>query len=182
MPQAIASRYAKALADSALDPKNGVEARQVLSELSTVSGMISESEDLRNILLSPAVQASRKRGVIGRFAGTLPLSRLVRNFMYVLIDHHRIGMIGEIREAYEAALDERLGIVRADVKSAAPLEAAQQTAIQAELSKVTGKQVRCSFETDPALVGGIVARIGSTVYDGSVRARLDSLRERLVTR
>lgn len=182
MPQAVATRYARALADAALDPKNRLDAKQALNELTVFEGMMKESADLRNILLSPAVQGSKKRAVINRFAESLPLSRLVRNFLFVLVDHHRIGMAGEIREAFEAVLDERLGVVRAEVKSAMPLEPEQQGAIQAELSKVAGKQVRCTFETDPSLVGGVVARIGSTVYDGSVRARLSSLRERLVAR
>jgi F-type H+-transporting ATPase subunit delta len=182
MPQAVATRYARALADSALDPKNRVEGRQVLTELATFEQMMKDSADLRNILLSPAVQSSRKRAVIGKFSEVLPLSRLVRNFLYVTVDHHRIGIIGEIREAFEAVLDERLGVVRAEVKSAMPLDAGQQHTVQAELSRVAGKQVRCTFDTDANLVGGVMARIGSTIYDGSVRARLDTLRERLVAR
>ena len=182
MPQAAATRYARALADAALDPKNRSDARQLLNELGTFDQMANESADLKNILLSPAVQGSKKRAVVARFADSLPLSKLVRNFLYVIIDHHRVGMLGEIREAFETVLDERLGVVRAEVKSAAPLDARQQQAIAAELSQVAGKQVRCTFDTEPNLVGGVVARIGSTIYDGSVRARLDALRERLVAR
>jgi F-type H+-transporting ATPase subunit delta len=182
MPQAVATRYARALADSALDPKNRLDPKQALGELGVFEQMMKESPDLRNVLLSPAVQSTRKRSVIARFAETLPLSRLVRNLLYVTIDHHRIGMIGEIREAFEAVIDERMGVVRAEVKSAMPLDAAQQQAVQAELSRVAGKQVRCTFETDPRLVGGVMARIGSTIYDGSVRARLEGLRERLIAR
>ena len=134
MPQAVASRYARALADSALDPKNGLDPKQALNELGTFEQMMKDSADLRNILLSPAVQSSRKHAVIAKFAEVLPLSRLVRNFFYVLVNHHRVGIIGEIREAFEAVLDERLGVVRAEVKSAVALEAAQQEAVQAELS------------------------------------------------
>jgi F-type H+-transporting ATPase subunit delta len=182
MAQAAATRYARALADAALDPKNRADARQVLNELGAFHRITQESADLKNILLSPAVQASKKRAVVARFADTLPLSRLVRNFLYVIIDHHRVGMLGEIHEAYESVLDERLGVVRADVKSAAPLDPQQQQVIARELSQVAGKQVRCTFDTDANLVGGVVARIGSTIYDGSVRAQLDSMRERLVAR
>src|SRR3982751_4005971 len=135
MPQAAANRYAHALADAALDPKNGADATRILKELDLFRQMTETSADLHNILLSPAVQASKKRAVVERFAGTLPLSRLTRNFLYVLIDHHRIPMLGEIHEALESELDERLGVIRADVKSAAPLDPRQQQAIAAELSQ-----------------------------------------------
>jgi F-type H+-transporting ATPase subunit delta len=182
MPQAVASRYAKALADAVLDPKNNADAGKAAVELTAFERMLAESLELRNVLHTPAVSASRKRAVISRFAEGLGLSRLVRNFLYILIDHGRIGIVGDIRQAFETELDARTGVIRADIRSAASLSESQQTSVQAELSRLTGKQVRGRFSVDPSLLGGMVARIGSTVYDGSVRTQLELMRDRLTGR
>jgi len=106
----------------------------------------------------------------------------VRNFLFVVIDRRRADLLGEMAAAFEAALDERLGVVRVEVRSAVPLDTGQQAALGQELSKVANKQVRCEFFVDPLLIGGVVARMGSTVYDGSVRTQLETLRERLTAR
>jgi F-type H+-transporting ATPase subunit delta len=180
MPQALSNRYARALADAALAPGASQDARQVLAELRIFTTMLRDSVELKNVLLSPAVSVSKKRSVIGRFADSLPLSRLVRNFLFVVIDRRRVDLLSEIADAFEIALDERMGIVRAEVSSATPLNDGQQADLQQELSRVAGKQVRCKFSIDPELIGGVVARIGSTVYDGSVRTQLHNMRERLV--
>ena len=182
MPQAVSIRYARALADAVTTPGAGLEPRQALTELRAVKGMIDSSSDLRNVLYSPAVSNSKKRAVVARLSDTVPVSRLVRNFLFVIIDRRRTQSLWEIAEAFETALDERMGVVRAEVKSAAPLTDRQQADLQRELSRVAGKQVRCEFSIDPALIGGVVARIGSTLYDGSVRSQLETLRGRLVAR
>lgn len=182
MPQAVSIRYARALADAVMAPESGLDPKAALAELQGFASMVAESTELRNVLLSPAVSNTKKRAVVARFAESLPLARLIRNFLYIVIDRRRADLLNDIAEAFEAALDERLGVVRADVKSAAPLNDRQQLELQQELSRVSGKQVRCDFSTDPELIGGVVARIGSTVYDGSVRTQLEGLRERLVAR
>ncbi|MGH9628657.1 MAG: ATP synthase F1 subunit delta [Bryobacteraceae bacterium] len=182
MAQAVATRYARALVDSVLDPKSQLEPGQALDELQSLQRMLADSTELRSILLSPAVSGARKRSVVARLAEILPLSRLVRNFMYVLMDRRRIDILDEAAQAFQDILDERLGIVRADVSSAMPLSDSQKSALGEELSRMTGKQVRCEFTRDETLLGGVVARIGSTVYDGSVRTQLDNLRGRLVSR
>ena len=180
MPQAVAVRYARALADAATDSKAGADPKQVLTNLRTFSEMFGASSELRNVLLSPAVSNSKKRSVVKRLSDTLDFDRLVRNFLFILVDRRRADLLDEMADAFETALDERMGIVRAEVTSAAPLSDRQQTDVQEELSRVSGKQVRCDFSIDPELIGGVVARIGSTVYDGSVRSQLRLLRERLV--
>jgi F-type H+-transporting ATPase subunit delta len=182
MPQALSFRYARALADAVMDPKTGLDPKQALNELRAFTAIVRESNELRNVLLSPAVSNSKKRNVVARFADSLPLSRVVRNFLFVLVDRRRTDLLNDMADAFETALDERLGIVRADVKSASPLNERQQSDLQQELSRVSGKKVRCDFSIDPALIGGVVARIGSTVYDGSVRSQLETMRERLVAR
>jgi F-type H+-transporting ATPase subunit delta len=97
----------------------------------------------------------------------------------VLIDRRRVGSLAEIAEAFEVLLDERLGTVRANVTSALGLSDSQKARLQEELSGLTGSPVRLRFAVDPGLIGGIVARIGSTVYDGSVEGQLEALGRRL---
>lgn len=181
MPAALSNRYARALVDAVLAPGSDLDPRDAGRQLTEFADMVRTSPELRNVLVSPAVSAQKKRAVISRFAESLPLSRLIRNFLFVLIDRRRAGMLAEIAKAFEGALDERLGVVRAEVASAAPLDDEQRNNLQGELSRVAGKQVRCEFSINSELIGGVVARIGSTVYDGSVRSQLQRLRERLVT-
>ena len=129
--------------------------------------------------LSPAVSISKKRDVsrsspTSRFHGWCETS-----YLFWSIGAGPI-FFTEIADAFELALDERMGIIRAEVKSASPLERRPTIRLQQQLSRVSGKQVRCEFSIDPALIGGVMARIGSTVYDGSVRTQLQMMRERLV--
>jgi F-type H+-transporting ATPase subunit delta len=180
MVSVASSRYARALLDVVFDPRSGLDPNRVAEQLQSVESLVSGSAELRHVLLSPAVANSRKRAVIAKLAPDLGLDAKVRNFCYVLIDHRRIPQIAEIREAYQNALDERLGFLRADVTSAQGLSDPQRNALQAKLGKLTGKQIRMEYLVDPALIGGVVARTGSTVYDGSVRGQLDALRHRLV--
>jgi F-type H+-transporting ATPase subunit delta len=181
MPRAIASRYAAALADAVLAPDSGVEPAQIAAELRTFQDLTRNSTDLRNVLLAPAVPAARKRSVIGRISEAASLSRLVRNFLYVIVDRRRTDLLGEMATAFETIVDERLGLVRAQVTSAAPLSDARKAELQTALTQVGGKQVRCEFKVDPDLIGGVVARIGSTVYDGSLRTQLALMQERLAS-
>ena len=181
MAHALASRYAQALADAVLAPGSSVDAGEIAKQLRSFEGLVNASPELRNVLLSPAVPTARKRAVVARIAERAGFSRPVRNFLYVMIDRRRTDLLAETAEAFETAIDERLGFVRAKVTSAAPLSERQQGELQQALSSVAGRQVRCDFTVDASLIGGVVARIGSTVYDGSVRTQLDSLRQRLVS-
>jgi F-type H+-transporting ATPase subunit delta len=103
----------------------------------------------------------------------------VRNFVNVVIDHRRSHEFPHIVEAFEQALDERLGFVSASVSSAKDLSDSQRQAIETQVSRLAGKKAKLKFSTDPALIGGVVARVGSTVYDGSVRGQLDRLKAKL---
>jgi F-type H+-transporting ATPase subunit delta len=182
MPEAVSYRYARALADAVLDPRSGMTAEKAKSELRAFDDLVSSSSELQNALLSPAVAPPRKRAVIARFASELPLQKIIRNFLYVLVNRRRIGLLHDIRAAFEAEIDERSGVVRAQVTSAGALAEAERAQVQATLSQLTGKQVRIDFATDSELIGGVVAKIGSTIYDGSVRGQLDQLREKLSSR
>jgi F-type H+-transporting ATPase subunit delta len=180
MPSAVANRYARALADVVMAPGSALKPEDAVAQLRALDAIIQESPELRNALLTPAIQNSRKRAVMARLlergGGGSPL---IRNFTYVLIDHRRIAIIGEIREAFELQVDERLGFARAEVTSAAALDHRVGANLESELSRLTGKRMRLRFDVDPALLGGVVARIGSTVYDGSVRGELRQLGRKL---
>jgi len=179
MPGALALRYARALSGLVLKPDSDVDPRAVSGDLERFEAQALASADLRVALESPAVAPARKRAVVARLAKELPVSDLVRRFLFVVIDHRRMHELRDIREAFETVMDERLGIVRADVLSARQLTDAQEREVLSSLRQVTGKQARARFTVRPDLVGGIVARIGSTVYDGSVRGQLDALKQRL---
>src|SRR5918993_818919 len=149
MQSALSTRYARALADSVLDPKTGLDPQQTLAELRMFGDMLRNSSELQHVLLSPAVSITKKRAVIARFADAAPFSRMVRNFLYLVIDRRRTDLLTDISDAFELALDERRGIVRAEVKSATPLSEDQKSQLQQQLARVSGKQVRCDFSIDP---------------------------------
>jgi F-type H+-transporting ATPase subunit delta len=179
MATAVANRYAHALVDIVMAPGSPLKPEDAVTQLAAVEALIHESPELRTALLTPAIQNSRKRAVMAKLLEKTGASPLMRNFVYVVIDHRRIDVISEIREAFELQLDERLGFVRAEVSSAAPLNESLSAGLESELSKLTGKRMRLRFDVDPALLGGVVARIGSTVYDGSVRGELRELGKKL---
>ena len=178
---AVATRYAEALADVATAPTGGVRPDEILAELRGFQSVLRSSAELHNALTSPAVPPGRKRAVVGRIAESMKLSKVARNFLYVLIDHRRIAALDNILDSFELIVDQRLGFARAEVSSARELTEAQRSALNARLERMTGKKVRMRFQVDGSLIGGVVARIGSTVYDGSVRGQLDSLGRRLAT-
>ena len=178
---AVASRYANALADVVTAGTSGINAETALAELRIFADALDSSPELGNALTSPAVPPSRKRAVIGRIADQLELSRITRNLLFVLIDKRRIASLTDIINTFEIVAGERLGFARADVASAAELSEPQRYALNAQLERLSGKRVRPRYTVDGSLIGGVVARIGSTVYDGSVRGQLATLRQRLST-
>ena len=180
MALALASRYARALADVVLDPSAGMEPRAAAAELRKFDELLSDTPQLQNALLSPAITPARKRHVVGRICEILGTPRVIRNFLFVVISHRRIALLDEIRRAFQSLLDDRLGMAEAAVASARELSAEQREAVGAQLSRLTGKKVRCVFSVEEPLLGGLAARIGSTVYDGSVRGQLARLRRSLM--
>jgi F-type H+-transporting ATPase subunit delta len=179
MASAVAYRYARALVDVVLAPCSPLKPDDAVAQLRAVNETLTTSAELRTALLTPAIQTSRKHAVVARLMEKLGGAPLIRNFVYVIINHRRIGIFSDICEAFEQTLDERRGFVRAEVVSAAPLEQRRSASLESELSRLTGKRMRLRFDVDPELLGGVLARIGSTVYDGSVRGQLQQLRRRL---
>jgi F-type H+-transporting ATPase subunit delta len=176
---AIASRYAGALVDVVTASASRMDPAEAVTQLRAFGSALDSSVELRHVLASPAVAPARTRQVVRRIAEQLGLVPVIRNFLLILTDHRRAAALDEIIESFELLLDERLGFARAEVQSARDMDERQRAALSAELARLTGKQVRMRFVVDPGLIGGVVARIGSTVYDGSVRGQLDTLGRKL---
>jgi F-type H+-transporting ATPase subunit delta len=174
---AVTSRYARALAEVVLDKK--LIPGRIREQMQGVVGLVDSSSDLRNIWDNPSVPAGQKRKLLDAISKRLVLDPMVRNFLAVLIDHHRISSIGIIARQFEKELDSRLGIAEANVKSARDLTTDERLAIENQIKLVTGKSVRASYSTDKGLIGGALVQVGSTIYDGSVRGQLNKLRETL---
>jgi F-type H+-transporting ATPase subunit delta len=131
------------------------------------------------VLSTPAVSLKQKQAVAEQIAARLGASKIVRNFLFVVIDHNRTQALPELAEAFEQVIRKRQGMAEAEVVSATELSEAQKKSIAQTLEKKTGKKIEAKFSLDPALLGGAVVRIGDTIYDGSLRHRLDAMRAKL---
>jgi F-type H+-transporting ATPase subunit delta len=176
----VAKRYAEAFADVVAAAGSKLRPEEAVQQLAAFDAALQVSAELRAALATPAVPPGRKKAVVGRLADALGLARVTRNFLFVLVDHRRIPLFSEISRIFELVADERLGFARADVSAAQELSESQRGAVNAALERLTGKRIRMRTAVDDSLVGGLVANIGSTVYDGSVRGRLEALERRLV--
>ena len=174
---AIASRYARALVEVILEQK--IDADTARQQLSTIVQAVHESDDLRRVWDSPAVTPEQKRAVLDGIAKQIKAVKPVRNFMAVLIDHRRIGMLDDIVRQFEVELDKELGFTEVEVTSARVLSPGEKRAVENRVESITGKKVRARYVTDAQLLGGVVVRAGSTIYDGSVRGQLEKMRQEL---
>jgi F-type H+-transporting ATPase subunit delta len=169
------------LVDVVTEPGSNIDPQAARDQLREVAAMIAGSDILRSAFLSPAVSPARKRAVIQKLTAPLKIHAKILNFLYVVIDHRRVHEIPSIAEAFEVLLDQHLGFVQAEVSSAHELTDAQKAGLEAQLTRMAGKKAKLKFQTDPALVAGVVARVGSTVYDGSVKGQLERLRATLLS-
>src|SRR5216117_921258 len=166
----VANRYARALID-VLYPEN---AEAGLQQLGDFISLLNDQQAARRFLENPTMAGERRRRLLKEIFDALNLERRVANFIGILADRARLPILEEIIQAYQKLLDERLGILRARVTSAYSLDAAQQRELAARLEQVTGKQIRMEVAVDPSLIGGMVAQVGTTIYDGSVRQQLQA--------
>lgn len=176
MNGAVAQRYAAALADVAIQ-QNSADAFR--SELSDFVQAFDSSHDLRHFLDNPSIDARVKHEAVQRIASAMGLREGVRNFVLLVVDHQRTGMLRDIEAAFRDELNARLGIAEAEVTSARELSDTDKTELIDALSRRTGKKIVANFHQDRSLLGGAVVRVGSTVYDGSVKQRLARLQETL---
>jgi F-type H+-transporting ATPase subunit delta len=175
-----AHRYAKALFEVALAEKTDLEA--VEQQLAGFVELQTKHETLGKLLLNPAVPAARKRAAMEalvKSAGSLPV---VGRLMVLLAERDRLVLLPDLLAAYRDRLLDYQKIVQADVTTAAPLDAGRSAAIEKSLARATGKTVRLSTRVDPGIIGGLVARVGGTVYDASVARQLQRIKQRLEER
>lgn len=169
-------QYAKAFADVAIAqgaPQTAVK------QLADFGEAFAESGELRNFLGSPAVDLQAKHRVIDKIAARQGAGRIVRNFVFVILDHHRAHLLPEIIAAVQEVVRQRQGVAEAEISSAVELSSAQKMELAKTLSRLTGKRIEPKYSLDPALLGGAIARVGDTIYDGSLRSRLAEMRTRL---
>jgi F-type H+-transporting ATPase subunit delta len=173
----VASTYARAFADVVLDAH--LDANRAIAQLRSIAGLLNESSDLRRVWENPAIPAEQKRRVLDAIAQRDQISKQVRNLVAVLIDHRRMHFLDSVIRQLEKELDTRLGFAEAEITSARELVDAEKREFEAQVGKLTGKKVRAHYAQDKSLLGGAVVRVGSTIYDGSVRGQLERIREEI---
>lgn len=169
-------QYANALADIVLEQGAAEPAQKQLSEFRAA---YAESAELRNFLASPAVTRESKHEVIEKIAARMGVSKILRNFLFVIVDKRRAILLPEIVETFEHVLRQRQGVAEAQVTSAMELNETQKKTLMRTLEGLTGKKIQVKYSLEPGLLGGAVVRIGDTIYDGSLRNQLNQLRARL---
>lgn len=171
---AVARRYAVALAD--VVATRG-EAREVQEELSGWEAMARSNPMLLEVFRNPTIPYEQKRSVVSELIRRTRLRPTTANYVMVLLQNQRLADLEEINKAFAQELDRRAGVVTAEVTTARPLPEQTQEALRARLAEITGSKVRLKFSLDGELIGGAVTRIGSTIYDGSVRNQLRQVKQ-----
>ncbi len=151
-----------------------------LKQLQRFKALLDEQPKARLFLENPTLAAERHHRLLEELSVVLAFDRRISNFIGILVDRNRLLLLEEIISTYQKLLDQRLGIVHARVTAAQALDAPEQEKIAQQLQQATGKKVRLEFLIDPTLIGGVVTQVGSTVYDGSVRQRLQSFKKLLI--
>lgn len=177
--QIVARRYARALLELGVEQSN---LDRLVEEISTVAGAWDVSHDLRNALENPLVAHPAKKAVMTELCDQIGASPTTRNVVQMLIDRRRTKTLPFIAQYLREFADRRKGVVRAEVTTAAPLSDAYYERLQLQLEKMTGQKVVVDKKTDPTLVAGVVTRIGDRIFDGSLRTRLQSLKDALLPR
>ena len=175
--QTVARRYATALADVAIDRR---EERVVQNELDQWAGMIESSPQLKEVFANPTIIYDHKRKVLEELIVRSRPRDTTASFLRVLLKNQRLAQLRDIAERYAHVLDERAGMLAGSVTTARPIPEELRKTLHETLSAATGYTVRLSFDTDENIIGGLVARIGSTVFDGSVESHLERLADGLV--
>ena len=171
----VTSIYARALADvvfdQRLDPGKTLQAAQALSQL------VASSQLLRDVWEAPSIPAEQKRALLDAIVSRVSISRSVRNFVAVLIDHRRIKFLEPIVKEFAQELNRRTGFVEAQIVSARELGATERTALEVQVEKLTGHKVRARYAQDGSILGGAIVKVGSTIYDGSIKGQLERIRQ-----
>jgi F-type H+-transporting ATPase subunit delta len=175
--QAVARRYAVALADVVVSRG---EAQEVRDELSAWDGLMRSNAQLLEVFRHPTIPYEQKQKVLDELISRTRPRPTTANFLRVLLQNHRLAELSEITTQFAQELDRRAGVVSAQVTTARPIAADAQEALRVRLAGLTGSKVRLQFAVDDELIGGVVTRIGSTLYDGSVRGQLQQIKQRMI--
>jgi F-type H+-transporting ATPase subunit delta len=175
---ALTLRYAHAFASVAAS--NHLDANAAQQQLHDFSDTLAGSRELREVLMNPSIVNEQKLKVLDAIAGRIGMMGQVRNFLAVIMDHQRLAELDEILTEYHEIADEQSGLAEAEITSARPLNDEDRAELEAQVAKVAGGRVRATYREDATLLGGAVVRIGSTVYDGSLRGQFQQLKQRLV--
>jgi F-type H+-transporting ATPase subunit delta len=171
----VASTYARAFAAVVMSAH--LDAERATGGLREIARLVTESADLRRVWENPAVPAVQKRRLLDAIVQREGIDRRVRNLVAVLIDHRRVQFLDRIVEQFEKELDSQLGFAEAQISSARELADPEKRALEAQVGKITGMKVRAKYGLDASLLGGAVVRVGSTIYDGSVKGQLARIKE-----
>lgn len=175
MTQAVANRYVTALADVVMQPDSGVTPERVLEQLQAFGELLDQSPDLDGVLRSPAVSPREKRDLVEAIGARIGLARIIRNFLCVVVEHRRVAHFSLLLDCFRIWLDRLRNRVEVEVRVAGRIDDDQKAALETRFQKLTGMQVRPNYVVDTSLLGGTSVRIGSSLYDGSLRASLASL-------
>lgn len=170
--QTVARRYATALADAITGPE---EQRAVQHELSSWAEMVESNPQLQQVFADPTISYEPKRTVLQELIRRTKVRPSTANFLNLLLKNQRLTELSEIIKRFAKVVDERSGVVAVSVTTARAVSEDTKTDLQRRLGTITGKDVRLSFSTDEEIVGGMITRIGSTVYDGSIRNQLKQM-------
>ncbi|HEX4450192.1 MAG TPA: ATP synthase F1 subunit delta [Kofleriaceae bacterium] len=172
----LARRYAKALFEIGLAQHN---VEHLGTDVRAIAAAMKESAELASVLSSPAIRRSERRKVVDALIERIGVRPITKNFVELLLDHERFSALPGISRELDAMIEAKAGRVHAEVTSAKPLDPTQLTQITAALEKLSGKKVTIAKREDPELLGGVVAKVGDVVYDGSLRTQLAQLRDQL---
>ena len=175
----VVNIYARAFADVVI--ANRLDAQKTVAEAQQISGLVRDSKVLRDVWEAPSIPAEQKRAVLDSIVKKAGFSRPLRNFIAVLIDKGRIRFLNDIVVQFGRELNERLGFAEAAVTTARDLSPGERAELENDLSRVTGKKIRAHYAQDRSILGGAIARVGSTVYDGSVKGQLERIRQQLIS-
>lgn len=176
---AVSSRYARAFADVVMAHK--LDAAQTIAALEQMSVALESSADLRNVWDSPSVTPPQKLKVLDALSAQAGHSKHLRNFLAVLITQRRIRLLDEITALFKAELSDRMGFAEAEITSARELSPEERSNLEAQVAKATGKTIRAKYGRDPQILGGAVVKVGSTVFDGSVKGKLERIKHEMMS-
>jgi F-type H+-transporting ATPase subunit delta len=176
--RASAARYARALLDVVIAEKG--DAERVEQELASIVDVIQRHAELQRVLLNPAIPVTGKRGVMKELTARTAVSTPLAKLMGLLADRDRLVLLPDLLAVYRERLMDYQQVVRAEVTTAVPLPQDRAAQLEKRLGEVTGRRVTMTAKVDPAIIGGVVTRIGSTVYDGSVATHLETMKQKLI--